>query len=174
MLFEIFKKPEFKSQNSRKISEFLIHGSSTLAKNYRRIFKFIYFHVYFRFQTNLAKYSFGSLPLWLQQHIIIDKEKEKKRKTPNELVPELQLNNRRFFINVKELPNTGLVRTQNGTVLGTRVLCSTSKQASVGPKFSYQPPLSPLHNIKESIDFTFVKRMAMLLFERSRGKGPYL
>jgi hypothetical protein len=68
-----FQKPKF-----NKNLQISMYGSSTLAKNYRRMFKFIYFHVYLAFsQIWLNIYSFGSLPLWLQH--IIDKEKKKGR-----------------------------------------------------------------------------------------------
>ncbi len=93
MLFWDFQKPKFK-----KNLQIFMYGSSTLAKNYRRMFKFVYLAFS---QIWLNIYSFGSLPLWLRH--IIDKEKEKE---DTELGPELQLNNLRFFINVKELPNT--------------------------------------------------------------------
>jgi hypothetical protein len=61
------------------------------------MFKF----VYLAFSQIWLNIHLDPLPLWLQQHII---DKETKKKEDTELGPELQLNNLRFFINVKELP----------------------------------------------------------------------
>jgi hypothetical protein len=55
-----------------------IYGFGTLAKKYRRMFKFNYFHVYLAFSQIWLNIHFGSLPLWL--HHIIDKEKTSRHR----------------------------------------------------------------------------------------------